>query len=199
MSFWSDAAPVLGAGAGALLGGPVGAVVGANIGGTMSANSANRNMANNQMAFQERMSTSAHTREVGDLKNAGLNPILSANSGASSPAGAMATMQAPQIDLPSIIQAKSVAAQIHQGQQKIDIENKATDAAIVKNLNEAELSRLEAKEKRGGVFVKTTGTDLYDKLSNKKIDDFVPHNDANMKRSTNKRPINQPSLAVPKL
>lgn len=66
---------------------------------TRDANERNINLSREQMAFQERMSSTAHQREVEDLRKAGLNPILSANSGASSPSGSAATTE----PVPSVI------------------------------------------------------------------------------------------------
>lgn len=72
------------------IGGIAGAVIDAN--SQDHANKANAQQAKQQMDFEERMSNTAHQREVADLKASGLNPWASL-SGNSTPGGASANIQ----------------------------------------------------------------------------------------------------------
>jgi len=107
------------------------AIAGAAIGGIASAlgaskqQTASKEMAREQMRFQERMSSTAYQRAAKDLEAAGLNRIIALGSPASSPGGAMGQAQnigaAGVAGVSSALQSAQTLAQVRNTKLQGDI------------------------------------------------------------------------------
>lgn len=107
--------------------------------------------------FQLEMSNSAHQREVQDLQNAGLNPVLSANNGASTTSGASGNIsgasgqQASQDMQNSALLANFIMNKMNNAQTAKNLDKQLANAVELKQMENANAMAMNERNIEAGL------------------------------------------------
>jgi hypothetical protein len=139
-------------GAGKALGGLFG------LGGSAISSAVNVREAEKMRRFQREMSNTSVSRRMADLKRAGINPILAGTDGASSPSGAMGTVQDPTTSALAGMRAKQEIANLDSRTNNVDAQASVfaeQRKAMEGNVEYANMYKRFLRTKRGKVWFET--------------------------------------------
>lgn len=120
--------------------------------GQYAANRSNRRAADRQMAWSERMSSTAYQRAVQDMQKAGINPLYWLKGGASTPGGAMSRSESVTEGIrgttAKALEARMVASQV----KNLEAQNAQIMSQTAVNI--ATAKEIEARTRKVGAETK---------------------------------------------